>query len=252
MIDGATNLVRSAAPSCIPFLILSPSTLTEPSLREPSVATSSANNILCDSAFNRVGSILGRRMILDFVTAGRELDEVVAVAIVGVLIRLPLLEVKCRLCDRIASVLLGGARGDGNFGDDVNRAATNLRNLLSSSDRDQVAESRDRDQSCSSAMVSFGFAQLELWLGSSGHKPITPKASNEEFGWERSGICSRFAGVIAESPYMILTGCAGRCPLVTNGWIIRPSTAAQMMILRAIPGIVRCGTTQGVCAPEDE
>lgn len=42
-----------------------------------------------------------------------------------------------------------------------------------------------------------------------------------------------------ESPYLTRTGWNGLCPLDESGWTIRPSMAAHMTILRAIPGIMR-------------
>lgn len=69
--------------------------------------------------------------------------------------------------------------------------------------------------------------------------PITPKASNEVPAAEVSGTWSRDAGLIDASPYLNRTGWKGFWPLDDNGWMMRPSIAAQTMIFRAIPGIVR-------------
>lgn len=69
--------------------------------------------------------------------------------------------------------------------------------------------------------------------------PITPKASKEESAAEMSGICSLDTEDMDASVYFICIGLKGRWPLVERGWMIRPSTAAQMRTLRARPGIMR-------------
>ena len=84
--------------------------------------------------------------------------------------------------------------------------------------------------------------------------PIIPNASKEEFGLDISGIWSRWTEDTELSPYLTLIGCGGRCCcccccgccggggfcwlLVASGWIMRPSTAAQIRSLRARPGIL--------------
>ncbi len=66
-----------------------------------------------------------------------------------------------------------------------------------------------------------------------------PKASKEELGLDRSGIDSRETVDISASPYFILTGGEDRCSfLEESGCSISPSAAAQMMTLRARPGIL--------------
>lgn len=84
---------------------------------------------------------------------------------------------------------------------------------------------------------------LRLASHPGGHTPIMPKASKDKFGGVESGVVvvawSRDTEVTAASPYLILTG-AGTlvCPLLANGWIKRPSTAAQIKSFRARPGII--------------
>ena len=70
------------------------------------------------------------------------------------------------------------------------------------------------------------------------HSPTMPKASNEELDLARSAVVSRDAGATDAPPYLISAGGEGRCPLADRGWMRRPSTAAQMMALRARPGIL--------------
>lgn len=67
---------------------------------------------------------------------------------------------------------------------------------------------------------------------------MTPKASNDDSGVDVSGTSSLGTVEIVASPYFILSGWNGFCPREESGWIIKPSIAAQRMILRAIPGIV--------------
>src|SRR5690349_3513039 len=73
-------------------------------------------------------------------------------------------------------------------------------------------------------------------------RPKMPNDSNDDgdVGLERSGSWSRGAAVIHVSPpYFSFIGLDERLwPLEFSGWIRRPSTAAQMMSLRAM-GILR-------------
>jgi hypothetical protein len=63
--------------------------------------------------------------------------------------------------------------------------------------------------------------------------PMIPNASKLELGREISGSWSLGITEIAASPYLTLTGGDARWPLDARGWIMRPSTAAQMRSLRA-------------------
>ena len=72
---------------------------------------------------------------------------------------------------------------------------------------------------------------------------MMPNASNEassSLGSDAKLPCD--PGDTVASPYLMDRGWNGRCPLVERGWMINPSTAAQIKIFRAIPGIVSLGS----------